>query len=245
MLKVSISVTLLLTFLISSVLFAEDRFAALKVDITSILSNGCIRIPAHKEGQGQCTEISAHLDCSQLGLEKNYGCSPVQEVPDYLGGLEPKVPIVECVFYGDWGKETKDGIRYIGAGMIPVYNKFIVFPNQAHKVLNNPSEFQAFFAPIDTAEEAFSYAAALTGSYPIYKIEMPKGYKMEASSIKASYVESTPEGFKVHLFNNKVGGCGPHHYYAVDYLVTKEGTLIEMGMQNIWRDPSEDDLCVD
>ncbi|MCI0617896.1 hypothetical protein L0244_33405 [bacterium] len=246
---VILSICSFMTCLFHSETFAENLFQKLAVDIQPILQNGCTRIPAKKEGQGDCCyEVPAHLDCTQLGIEKQYGCSPVQEVPSYLGGLSPKVPIVECIFYGKWGEETKDGIRYKGAGMIPVFNKYIVFESSGFKVLNNPSEFKKFFVPIESAEEALSYAAAITGSYPIYRIEIPKGYKREASIIRSTYVELLPgpsSGYKVHLFDYKVGGCGPHHHYAIDYMVTIDGSLKEVERQNIWRNPKEDNLCAD
>lgn len=231
-------------------LYAEDaHLQDLSVNIEPILTNGCIRVPAHKEGEGQCCrEIPAHLDCSQLGIEKQYGCAPVQDVPNYLGGLHPAVPIVECVFYGEWGKETNDGIRYLGAGMIPVYNKYIVFPTNGFIVLNNPNEFKTYFAPIESPQEALSYVAALTGSYPMFHIELPKGFKREASSITSTFVHVLPGpigGYEVHLFDRSRGGCGPHHYYSIDYLVGLDGTLKELKRQNIWRNPKDDNLCVD
>jgi hypothetical protein len=232
--------------ILTSRLLAENRFANLNVDINAILNNGCKRVEARDQGESPCcVEIPAHLDCSQLGLERKYGCSQILEVPNYLGGLDPKLPIVECVFYGKWGKETNDGIRYKGAGMIPVYNKYIVFPDEGLKVLNNPSEFKKFFVPIETPEEALSYAAALTGSYPLYRIEIPKAYKREASSITSTYVEELTDGFKVHLFDYKLGGCGPHYHYSVDYFVGKDGNLKELTRQNVWRNPKDDRLCVD
>lgn len=132
--------------------------------------------------------------------------------------------------------------------MIPVFNKYIVFPAAGFKVLNNPSEFRDFFAPIESSQEALSYAAALTGSYPMFRFEIPKGYKREASIIRSTYVEELPGpvgGYQVHLFDYKNGGCGPHYYYSIDYVITIDGTLREIARQNIWRDPKEDNLCVD
>jgi hypothetical protein len=227
---------------------AENSFQKLAVNIEPILQNGCTRVPAKKAGQGDCCyETPAHLDCTQAGFEKQYGCWPdIREVPNYFGGLQPKVAIVECIFTGNWNGGTKDGIQYKGAGMLPMYNKYIVYDSSGFKVLNNPSEFKEFFAPIESAEEALSYAAALTGSYPMYKIEMPKGYKREASTIRSTYVESRPDkGYKVHLFDYQAGGCGPHHYYSIDYVVMPDGYLAEVDRQNIWRNPRNDSLCVD
>jgi hypothetical protein len=232
-----------------SEVFAENPFEKLTVDIEPILQNGCVRVPATKEGQGACCyEVDAHLDCTQVNFEKKYGCYEVQEVPNYFGGLKPSVPIVECIFEGNWQGETKDGIQYKGAGMLPIYNKYILFDSSGFKILNNPSEFKKFFVPIESPEEALSFAAALTGSYPLYRIEIPKGYKREASIISSTYVETPSNqtsGYKVHLFDYKKGGCGPHYFYSIDYVVTAEGDLTEIERQNIWRDPKQDNLCID
>ena len=55
--------------------------------------------------------------------------------------------------------------------------------------------------------------------------------------IETTYVEEVEEGFKVHLFNYRLCGCGTHPHYAVDYLVTKTGEVKEIFKQEIYEDP--------
>lgn len=58
--------------------------------------------------------------------------------------------------------------------MRPVFNKYIIWNNGTFAVIRNKEEFKKFFAPIETPEEALSFAIAITGSYPKYDINISK-----------------------------------------------------------------------
>ena len=63
----------------------------------------------------------------------------------------------------------------------------------------------------------------------------PRGY----------HVETVEEGYWVHLFRYDAYGCGPHYTYALAYLVTREGEIVDTTSKARYRDPTEDGLCVD
>jgi hypothetical protein len=58
-------------------------------------------------------------------------------------------------------------------------------------------------------------------------------------------VETTGDGYIVHVFDYQFFGCGPHYYYAVDLNVTPDGRVGEISRTPIFRDPRLDGLCQD
>ena len=191
----------------------------LTIDISSFIEAGC-------------TKENDHLNCSSIKLEEEFSCERIVIPSQYMGGLTPKVPIVECMFR-NWSIEG----FYAGGCLIPLFKKYIVLSNGEFLSLKNEEEFKKFFAPVETKEEALSFAVALTDSYPLYEINIPPHYVVFVPKIETTYVEEVEEGFKVHLFNYKLCGCGTHPHYAVDYLVTKTGEVKEIFKQKIYEDP--------
>lgn len=211
------------------------------LDLTLFYQHGCVQVEEYKTN---CGIEPAHMDCTKSDFAEKWRCT-IEETPSELSGLGPKVPIAECDFGGNWHGPTNDGIVYLGCGLAPIYRKYVVYYEGDFKIVNNTDEFRALFAPVETPEEALAFAMAFTTSYPLYKINIPKGYVKEAKVIASTFVESTDAGYKVHLFGYQCGGCGPHHYYAVDYLVTKEGAVSEISKENIYRNPVQDTWCID
>lgn len=190
-----------------------------------------------------CAKEGDYLNCSSINLKGRYSCDEIISPSDSLGGLSPKVPMVECTFWKEnWSSD--EGIIHTGC-LAPSFNKYIALTNDGFKLIRNKEEFRQFFAPVETPEEALGFAYALTNSYPMYDITVPKNYKVFVSKIKATYAEETFDGFKVHLFDYDFCGCGPHSHYAVDYLVTKAGEVKEISRQKIFENPEEEGLCVD
>lgn len=216
----------------TSTMIIEKPEPNLTVDISPFIKAGCVK-------------EKNYLSCPSINLEEKYSCNRIALPSKYLGGLLPKVPIVECTF---WKKNwtTDEGIILKGC-VAPILNlnKYIVLINGEFKLINNKEEFKQFFAPVETPEEALSFVVALTNSYPMYDIKIPPRYVVFKSKIEATYVKEISEGFKVHLFDYQLCGCGPHLYYAVDYLVTNTGEIQEISRQKIYKDPMEDGLCVD
>lgn len=210
--------------------FIEKPKPNLTADISGFVDAGCA-----KEGD--------YLNCSSINLEGRYSCAEITSPSEYLSGLSPKVPMVECTFWKEnWSSD--EGIIHTGC-LAPSFNKYIALTDDGFKLIRNKEEFKQFFAPVETPEEALGFAVALTYSYPMYDITVPKNFKVFVSKIKATYVEETIEGFKVHLFDYDFCGCGPHSHYVVDYLVTKAGEVKEISRQKIFENPEEEGLCVD
>jgi hypothetical protein len=190
-----------------------------------------------------CFVDGYNLDCSNLGFDQRFGCIRISNASDALGNLSPKLPMVECLVRSeDYNLNSSEGIVREGC-MMPMYRRFIAMQDEEFKLIRTKEEFLSMFAPVENKEEALSFAVALTSSFPKYDASAPEGYFPIASPIKPTYVEETDGGFKVHLFDYDVCGCGSHPYYAIDYSVTKDGNVTELSRQKVY--DSNSNICVD
>lgn len=204
------------------------------VDLSSALLNGC------KDLQ----DTLGRLDCHSAGVEKKYSCLELRKT-DNLGGLTPRVPIMECFFENSGQQSGEKAIRVISCGMETLRSNYVVFADKTFTQMKSPDEFRAFFAPISSSSEALSYAVALTGSYPLLEVQVPQGYESTGEPLVPTSVIRTKDGYVVHLFNFQCSGCGPHFYFSIDYLVTETGQLRTLLRQDLYRNPAEDKMCMD
>ena len=202
----------------------------------SIDSNASIDAGCFSDGYG--------LNCSSLGFDPRFGCMQISNASSALDNLSPKLPVVECfILSGDYNSEA--GIVREGC-MMPVFRRYIALQGEEFELIRSKEEFLSVFSPVETKEEALAFAVALTSSLPRYDTSVPEGYfpvTSSTSSIRPTCVEETEEGFKVHLFDSEICGCGSHPYYAVEYLVTKEGNVTELLREKVY--DSNYNICVD
>jgi hypothetical protein len=86
----------------------------------------------------------------------------------------------------------------------------------------------------------------VTGLKDYYGLEFNPRYKYFVDDvIEDTHVDAVADGYLVHLFFNNVFSCGPHLTYAVDFHVTPKGYVEQLGMKPIFKDPREDNMCVD
>ncbi|MBN1234939.1 MAG: hypothetical protein JW999_02695 [Methanotrichaceae archaeon] len=200
---------------------------------TSIDSNAFMDAGCFAEDYG--------LNCSSLGLVERFGCMQIYNASSSLDNLSPRLPIVEClILSADY--HSQEGIVREGC-MMPVYRRYIALQGEDFRLISSKEEFLSLFAPVETKEEALAFAVALTSSLPRYDNTVPKDYFPVKPSIRPTYVEETTEGFKVHLFDSELCGCGSHPYYAIEYLVTREGNVTELSREKAY--DSTIQICVD
>jgi hypothetical protein len=185
------------------------------------------------------------LDCTALAPKQKLNLREIREVPDALGGLTPAVPMIQSFVSENWRERSKNkGVRVVGC-RLRQFLQYSIYTKGEIRILDTPEAFRSFFAPVNSAAEAFSFAVALTGSEPIHKIDLPVGMAVEASDIPPTFVRKVSEGYLVHLFDYDLCGCGPHWTYSVEYLVRKDGTVEMTSRKKFYRDPQQDGLCVD
>lgn len=173
-------------------------------------------------------------DCSAsgCGLADSFDCWKVTNVSGTMSGLSPKLPIFECIFKGN-ENNTRPSIIRTGS-YLPFYRNYIVKQGSDFKQISTEKEFVSLFAPVETPDEAIAFAIALTRSFPLYDTRPPDGYYPVSSSLQQTHAEEIDGMFKVHLFDQERCGCGSQPYYAVDYLVTRDGKVTELSRKKVY-----------
>jgi hypothetical protein len=163
---------------------------------------------------------------------------------DLLGGLDPKYPIILLAFQSFNPDSQSTGVYSRGCLIHQDINYLVKRDNEV-QLVGSLQEMMNLYAPIESENEALSYALAVTGYGAIYDLENHPDYKVISSPLEESYVKRTDDGFIVHLFDTFMCGCGPHITPAVDVLVRTDGTIAEVGRYDAFRDPELDQVCFD
>jgi hypothetical protein len=226
-----------------SVRFVNHPRPDIVVDF-DVFSN--VDCPPDKYGFRRCSNESplATLDCDQL-----------RKPSDLLGGLEPSYPIALC-FVEPYRNTDKPGDAnaqaiaesnyfYNAGGVYPMYVRYIVFRNGRFHLIKTENEFRDTFAPIETVNEALSYILAVKDLSAYYDLEPNSKYEYFVDMIEDTHVDMVVDGYLVNLYHYEVFGCGPHITYAVDLHITTQGYIKEIKREAVYKNPAEDDLCVD
>ena len=169
--------------------------------------------------------------CSELLA---LGCDEAHGPAFYLGGLQPAYPIIECI-HATGEAPDPAYFRQLN-GMDTRYRTFVVYQDGTYRYLTQKSAFQALFAPVESPEEALSFAMALTGLGARFDLDPNADVEYLVDAIAETHVEATPEGYRVTLFDHaRQMGCDTHPFYAVQVLVTPEGQVQEVERQEIYR----------
>ncbi len=184
--------------------------------------------------------VSGHWDCTPASPLGRLGCEEIW-VTDLLGGLSPTDPLVECVNYtGELLNKKK--FRQEGC-MRPYFITHVMFEDDTYQLVSGVADLQTAFAPVESTDEALSYALAATNFYAHYRQKVDPHYRYLVDELEDTHVDETTEGYLVHLFTplRPLCGCGAHFVYAVDVLVTREGQVKETESQQVYRF----DACID
>jgi hypothetical protein len=215
----------------------------LHIDFEIFEDVGC---PPNEYGYRICNPESAlaALDCDEI-----------REPSDLLGALEPSYPIALCLVepYRNTEEPGLANSRVIAegkyffniGGVIPTYVRYVIFREGQFHLIKTEEELQSIFTPIQTPNEALSYALAVRNLSAYYDLEPNPGYQYFVDTIEDTYVEKEEDGFSAHLYYYEVFGCGPHLTCTVNLHITPEGGVQEIGKEAVWKDPNKDGLCVD
>ena len=179
---------------------------------------------------------STRIDSNAL-----FSCMQISNASLALENLSPQLPIVECLYLSK-DYNSQEGILREGC-MMPLLRRYIVKQGEEFKLIESIEDFWSIFAPVETKEEALAFSVALTSSLPRYDTSVPEGYFPVSSCITPTYAKETEGGYLVHLFDKEICGCGSHPYYAIDYLVTRDGNVTELSREKVY--DSNMQMCVD
>lgn len=180
---------------------------------------------------GGCTPGS--LSCPADSLIGMLGCQRVV-VRDLVGGLDPAVPAGWCII--DQGLPFDNLLFQYVPGFQPFYRSYIVYQDGMYRLVGDQSFLKSMYAPIETRDEALSYALLLTDYQPVYNLVFNPNFNYQVYTIEDTYVEVSLVGFEVHLFTTQwqPGACPSSTTYAVDLLVAWDGTISIINTQPQW-----------
>ena len=216
---------------------------ALSISMAAFEQAGCV---AANYGRWTCP------DPSPLAA---FGCTEIEQPSSLYGALEPAYPVAVCLaapspsedesFSGRLEAIKAEGYLYRRGCLLPVFARLIVWRDGEFQLLKTKEEVQAVFAPITSADEALSYALAVTGFSAYYGQQFTPGYRYLSRRVEDTFVRETGTGFEAHLFKYQLCGCGPHETFSIDVQVSRNGLVTPGDYVPIYADPTEDGLCVD
>jgi hypothetical protein len=223
--------------------FVNHSRPALTVDFSVFETVGC---PPDEYGRMYCEG-----DSPLAAL----GCDRIRKPSELLGGLEPSFPIGVCLVepYRNTDEPESADARmpaegeyfYRTGGLYPIFVRYVLFGDDQLRLIETEEEFRGIFSPIDSPDEALSYALAVTNLSAYYNLEFNPDYEYFVNELEDTHVDVVEDGYIVHLYRYQAFGCGPHNTSAVDLLITNQGSVEEVAREAVYKDPSEDDLCVD
>jgi len=167
----------------------------------------------------------------------------INKPDDLLGGLTPATILAVA------GSALHDDIVipavYVKRCLSKVYIRYLIVEDGKMRLIDSLEGLAKQFAPIDSKEEAFSYAMAATGFSAVndlHRFPQPKFY---AETIEETFVKPVDNGYIVHLFNTYLCGCGPHIIPSVDVTVHTDGSIEVSEPVDAFSEPKLDGMCID
>lgn len=189
-----------------------------------------------------CFDDPACLQGNLRDLEYPIGTIAVPD--NVLGGLDPSFPLAVVTNFG-FDPEDEIPSVYVNRCMIEQYVRYLVVVEDEIKLVDSTEELAAIYAPIDSENEAFSYAIAATGLSAVNYLHSARELKYYVINPEESYVKATSKGYMVHLYDTYLCGCGPHIVQSVDVSVSTDGTISLSDAVDVYSNPETDGLCID
>jgi len=224
----------------------------IEVDLTPFIeASGCQLGKKGEELQG-CENLRAKMGCDKF------------MPPDPLwGAVTPAYPMVLCVILPDSRQYPnspqlasqlsqkfleeieKEGYFTWGQGNKRRYTRYVILRDGQFQLINNMSELQKLFAPIESPEEALSYAMMATQFSAHYGQKINPSYRYYTEVIEDSHVVATKQGFKILLYTHKTYGCGSHPASTLLVTLRLNGMISYPSQRLAYANPAEDNLCMD
>ncbi|MBT9549194.1 MAG: hypothetical protein IV090_27620 [Candidatus Sericytochromatia bacterium] len=187
-------------------------------------------------------------------LKTQFKLVSVQMPAESLGGLQPSPVLAEAIL-----GQCDNGVGLVNLGGKLRSCKVLLLEKEGKSsLLDTPAKFKQAFAPVESAEEALSFASALTSAFALYEfdkrapgrsaqgsIDLRPEFRYFSNSFVPTTVKKEGSDYLVQLFKYQQFGCGPHPYSAVTYRVTPAGEVSEVSNAKLVEDPNFDGLCVD
>ncbi len=237
----------ILGILILAILLAPAcRLASLNLPRVKNHAQPEISFPASEFDDAGCPEEYGRRNCQPDSALGQLGCEQIRPPGELLGALRPVYPMRLCLVLRNAGQQLDEGEYVYREGCLTSeYVRYVIQKDGEFVMLKSLADLQQTYAPIETEDEALSYALAATGLGVRYGMTAQRALRYFVDQLEDTNVQPAAEGYQVRLFDYKLCGCGPHPTFAVDVLVTRDGQVQELRREKIYEDPAEDKLCVD
>jgi hypothetical protein len=190
----------------------------IQADFAPFQNVGCDE-PDKRENQYRCEEGSQLFDA---------GCNTITKLP-LLGGLSPNYPIVLCTLEIDrefaFVELPPNECLYADGFMTTFCNRYVVYKGDKFQLVKSMDKFRALFSPVDTPNEALAFALA-NGKYMAQYDQTKRSDVIYwVLKLEDTYVDSTEDGYIVHVFFTNPYGCAMFSTDVVDVKVTHDGNL--------------------
>ena len=188
--------------------------------------------------------------CAEESPVNALGCDALITPNELLGGLDPAYPLVLCHYmpiqHGESPRGSPtDEFVYNDGCLAAIYVRYAIEKDGLFQLVKTQGDLKVTYAPIESPDEALSYALASSGLEAYYNLETPLGYRYQVNKLEDTHIVETGDGYDVLLYHYKVCGCGPHPTSTVLLHVTRAGDIHEIERTPAFEDPKEDGLCVD
>lgn len=185
------------------------------------------------------------LDCLPDDLKAiDPPISAIYEPSHLLGGLKPEHPLA-LVYRVSFDREEEFPAVYVKPCMGRFYYSFLVNVDGEIQLIHSAQGMADLYAPIESEDEALSYAMAVTGLNALYDFESQWTLKLYTKPLVESHSTYDGEKFMVHLFNTFLCGCGPHIATSVDVTVYPDGSFTLAEPVQAFSDPKYNGMCID
>jgi len=231
-------ITLLLTVLLSA---ACGKASATRLPEITRYSQPVMTISQDLYLGSNCSDEYYFRICAPQSPLGQLGCRQIFRPPENLGGLTPPTPMLVC----RTDDETLPPDAYIvNQGCSSTfYLRYVIPQGGKYGLIKNIADLQAVFAPIETPQEAISYAIAATGYSPFFDHQPQPGIRYFVNQMEETHAVETPQGYRVNLVDDRFCGCGPHTVTSVEVTVTRDGEVSVGAPQPLYQDPELDTVC--
>ena len=210
----------------------------ISVLILIVIFCGCKpRLKVHTEPCTRITTTALSIDSSKFKFfEDTFHMNFINQAENYLSGLTPRKKILIAYSLGI------EGGNYLADPSITNSFKYIIVEtsNNKYELIDTNEKFKRFFAPVDSKEEALSFACALSNSEPKYDFsDIKDNFILYQQEINVTNVKELSNGYEVQLFLYQMTGCPPHYYYSTKYFVGKNGDVKEIERKKFYEDPND------
>jgi hypothetical protein len=168
------------------------------------------------------------MECAADSPLRTLGCDFLSATT-LSGGLDPPYPAAICLRRESSGEPPDPSSFKMTGCLMPLYQAVIVAVDGEFRLVSDPDDFQAYFEPIESEDEALSYAQLVTGLNAVYgrEVAQESSYIYRVDRIEDTHVVKTDEGYVVNLFSGAepLCGCGTHTFYQRDVLVQPDGQV--------------------